>query len=81
MNDRPDSESVETVRAFAIAQAAEAADLRIEVRRLKRDNVRLLRRLNKVYTSWTWRAGRIVLFPYYGIAWLIDRVRKRIESR
>jgi hypothetical protein len=63
------------VREFAREQAALAAEYRMRVRILERDNRRLSRRLNRVYRSWTWRIGRVVLFPYYGVAWLLNRVR------
>lgn len=76
MSRESDIQSIESMRKYAAAQAAEAAALRIEVRRLTRDNERLLRRLNKVYVSWTWRVGRLVLFPYYGFVWLRARFRR-----
>jgi hypothetical protein len=69
------SDDVESMRAFAMNQAAEAAELRVKVRRLERDNDRLLRRLNRIYESWTWRTGRVVLFPYHFIVWLRGKLR------
>jgi len=68
-------EDVAKTRAFAREQAALAADLRIENKRLQRDNERLTRRLDRVYRSWTWRAGRVVLSPYYAISWLLGKLR------
>ena len=71
----PDDETVAAMKAFAVQQASDAAGLRIEVRRLERDNARLLRRLNRVYDSWTWRAGRVVLFPYYATTRILRKLR------
>ena len=65
------------VREFAREQAAIAAEYRMRVRILERDNKRLSRRLNRVYRSWTWRLGRVVLFPYYVVAWLLNRMSGR----
>lgn len=65
------------LREFAREQAAIAAEYRLRVRILERDNKRLNRRLNRVYRSWTWRLGRVVLFPYYTVAWLLNTVRGR----
>lgn len=64
-------------RGFAREQAALAAEYRMRVRILERDNKRLKRRLTRVYRSWTWRIGRVVLFPYYVVAWFLDLVRGR----
>ena len=63
---------------FAQEQAAEAAALRQRVKWLEKENGKLLRRLNKVYRSWTWRAGRVVLFPYYSMKWGLTKIRKRL---
>jgi hypothetical protein len=68
---------LEKVREFAREQAAIAAEYRMRVRILERDNKRLSRRLNRVYRSWTWRLGRVVLFPYYIVAWLLNRISGR----
>lgn len=68
---------LEKVREFAREQAAIAAEYRVRVRMLERDNKRLSRRLNRVYRSWTWRLGRVVLFPYYIVAWLLNRISGR----
>ena len=51
------------VLQFAQQQAAEAADLRLKVVFLERRLLQLERRLETVHSSWTWRLGRIVLFP------------------
>jgi hypothetical protein len=75
MTPSDSADAAKSIREFAMQQAAEAAELRVKVRRLERDNERLLRRLNRVYSSWTWRAGRLVLFPYYGLSWLINKLR------
>jgi len=64
------------LRAFAREKAAEAADLRLKVQFLEREQKKILRRLNRVYRSWTWRAGRLVLFPYHFVSMLIERRRK-----
>lgn len=68
-------EEITQLREFAREMAAEAAELRARVSFLERDNKRLSRRLKRVYRSWTWRVGRVVLFPYHVISWLLDRVR------
>jgi hypothetical protein len=65
---------LESLRRYAQEQAAEAAELRIKVRWLERDNKKLSRRLKKVYRSWTWRVGRAVLFPYYLVRWVVERL-------
>lgn len=51
------------VLKFAQQQAADAADLRLKVVFLERRLLQLERRLETVHSSWTWRLGRIVLFP------------------
>jgi hypothetical protein len=66
----------ESLRRFGQEQAAEAADLRLKVRWLEAQNRRLDRRLNRVYRSWTWRIGRVVLFPYHLFQWLLERLRR-----
>ena len=71
------SDDLAKVREFAREQAALAAEYRMRVRVLERDNKRLSRRLKRVYRSWTWRVGRVVLFPYHLISWLLDQVRGR----
>lgn len=68
------------LKEFAKRQAADAAGLRIDNARLRRDNKRLTRRLNRVYSSWTWRVGRLVLLPYHVVEWLIDKIRRRATS-
>jgi hypothetical protein len=51
------------VMKFAQQQAAEAADLRLKVAFLEGRLRQLERRLMTIQKSWTWRLGRIVLFP------------------
>lgn len=51
------------VLRFAQQQAAEAADLRLKVVFLERRLLQLERRLLTIQKSWTWRLGRVVLFP------------------
>ena len=67
----------EKLRAFAREQAADAAEYRLRVEYLLGENKKLVRRLNKVYRSWTWRVGRVVLFPYHLVMWAIDRARRK----
>lgn len=52
-----------------------AAEFKLQIDYLTRENIRLRRRLNKVRRSWTWRIGRVVLFPYHFVIWVLDRVR------
>ena len=68
---------LEKVRLFAREQAAEAADLRFQVQFLERENKLMKRRLDRVHRSWTWRAGRVVLFPIHGAQWLAAKLRGR----
>ena len=65
------------LREFAREEAARTAEYKMRVRYLKSENARLQRRLGKVYASWTWRAGRVVLFPYHTLIWFIDWVRRK----
>jgi hypothetical protein len=67
---------IESLRRYGQEQAAKAAELRLKVRWLEGQNKKLERRLERVYRSWTWRAGRVVLFPYYLFQWLIERLRR-----
>lgn len=68
-------------REFAREQAALAAEYKLRVKFLKKENARLERRLRKVYASWTWRVGRVVLFPYHFFRALVDWLhRKRAPS-
>jgi len=69
-------EEITQLREFAREKAAEAAELRAKVSFLEREQKKLVRRLNRVYRSWTWRAGRIVLFPYHAISGLLERRRR-----
>jgi hypothetical protein len=71
-----DTDDLQRARQYAREQAAEAAEYRLRVKHLERENAKLLRRLNKVYRSWTWRAGRIVLFPYHGALWVLTKVKR-----
>jgi hypothetical protein len=74
MNRQPSD--FESLRRYGQEQAADAAELRLRVRWLESQNRRLERRLNRVYRSWTWRAGRVVLFPYYLIQWVVRKLRR-----
>ncbi len=74
MDSRPSD--LESLRRYGQEQAAEAAELRLKVRWLEGQNKKLERRLKRVYRSWTWRAGRVVLFPYYLFQWLLERLRR-----
>jgi hypothetical protein len=67
---------LQAVREFARKEAAEAAELRLKVGWLEGQNKKLERRLNRVYRSWTWRIGRVVLFPYHLFQWLLERLRR-----
>jgi hypothetical protein len=67
---------IESLRRYGQEQAAEAAELRLKVRWLEGQNKRLERRLKRVYRSWTWRIGRVVLFPYYLVQRLVERLRR-----
>ncbi len=67
---------IESLRRYGQEQAAKAAELRLKVRWLEGQNKKLERRLKRVYRSWTWRAGRVVLFPYYLFQWLLERLRR-----
>jgi len=60
--DLSDDESRDVIK-FAQKQAAEAADLRLKVVFLERRLRQMERRLDTKNSSWTWRLGRIVLFP------------------
>jgi|LakMenEpi03Aug12_release.lakeMendotaPanAssembly.Ray.scaffolds.fasta_scaffold4269682_1 hypothetical protein len=53
------------LREFAREQADRATEHKMRVEYLKKENARLRRPLRKIYGSWTWRAGRVVLFPYF----------------
>lgn len=64
------------VREFAREQADRAAEYKMQVKFLNKENARLRRRLDRVYQSWTWRIGRVVLFPYYAIVSVVERVRR-----
>ena len=68
---------LEKVRAYAREQAAEAADLRLKVKFLEREHELMHRRLTRVYKSWTWRVGRVVLFPIHIVQWVLGKFRQR----
>ncbi len=70
-------EDVKKVRAFAREQAAEAADLRLMVKFLEREHKIMHRRLERVYRSYTWRVGRVVLFPIHVMQWAMAKLRRR----
>ena len=70
-------EDLAKLREFAREQADRATEYKMQVRYLNKENARLRRRLAKVYASWTWRAGRVVLFPYHATVWFIDWVRRK----
>lgn len=71
-----DADDVAEILRYAQELAAEAAELRLKVRWLEQENNKLRRRLNRVYRSWTWRVGRVVLVPYYVIQWVRGKIRK-----
>ena len=66
------------VLIFAQQQAAEAADLRLKVVFLERRLLQLERRLEAIHSSWTWRVGRVILFPVTLIRYF---QRRQGESR
>ena len=70
-------EDMKKVRAFAREQAAEAADLRLMVKFLEREHIIMRRRLDRVYRSYTWRVGRVVLFPIHIAQWAMAKLRRR----
>lgn len=71
--DLSDDDSRDVIK-FAQEQAAEAADLRLKVVFLERRLLQMERRLSTIYTSWTWRLGRIVLFPVTLTRYVRDRM-------
>ena len=70
-------EVMKKVRAYAREQAAEAADLRLKVKFLEREHKIMHRRLERVYRSYTWRVGRVVLFPIHIAQWAMAKLRRR----
>ena len=54
---------LESVRAFAQVQAAETAEFRLLATTLDRRVKLLEREVRVMRSSWTWRVGRVVLFP------------------
>lgn len=65
------------VREFARNQAMRAAEFKLQIDYLNRENIRLKRRLHKIHSSWTWRIGRVVLFPYHLAIGVMDRLRAK----
>ena len=70
-------EDMKKVRAYAREQAAEAADLRLKVKFLEREHKIMHRRLERVYRSYTWRVGRVMLFPIHIAQWAMAKLRRR----
>jgi len=70
-------EDMKKVRAYAREQAADAADLRLTVKFLQREHIIMKRRLDRVYRSYTWRVGRVVLFPVHVVQWAMAKLRRR----
>jgi len=68
---------IQKLRAFARNQAMRAAEFKLQLDYLQRENRRLRRRLHKIHSSWTWRIGRVVLFPYHLVVGLMDRSRTK----
>lgn len=68
---------IQKLRAFARNQAMRAAEFKLQIDYLQRENIRLRRRLHKIHSSWTWRIGRVVLFPYHLVVGLMDRSRTK----
>jgi len=64
-------------REFARNQAMRAAEFKLQIDYLHRENIRLRRRLHKIDKSWTWRIGRVFLFPYHLVVGLMDRLRTK----
>ncbi len=54
---------LESVRAYARAQAAETAEFRLLAATLDRRVKKLEHELDTIRSSRTWRIGRLVLFP------------------
>ncbi len=73
--DLSDDDSRDVMK-FAQQQAAEAADLRLKVAFLERQLLKSERRLTTIQKSWTWRLGRIVLFPVTLARHVQDRVNR-----
>jgi hypothetical protein len=64
-------------REFARNQAMRAAEFKLQIDYLNRENIHLKRRLHKIHSSWTWRIGRVVLFPYHLAIGVMDRLRAK----
>lgn len=66
--------SEDSVLAYAQAQAAEASEARLKVMFLERRLRILERQLDTIHSSWTWRIGRVVLFPVTLVRWSRGKV-------
>jgi hypothetical protein len=64
-----DAHEQNDVIAFARRESAEAAELRLKVKHLERRLRHAESRLETIYSSWTWRVGRVVLFPVALLRW------------
>jgi hypothetical protein len=64
-----DERELKEVITFAQRESAEAAELRLKVKHLERRLRHAESRLATIYSSWTWRAGRVVLFPLSLLRW------------
>ena len=54
---------LESVRTFAQVQSANSAEFRLLAASLDRRVKLLEREVRIMHNSWTWRVGRVVLFP------------------
>ena len=64
-----DSDDQMLVLQFAQEQAAEASEARLKVVFLERRLRVLERQLETIRSSWTWRIGRVLLFPVTLMRW------------
>lgn len=69
-----DSDDQMLVLHFAQEQAAEASEARLKVMFLERRLRILERQLDTIHSSWTWRIGRVVLFPVTLVRWSRGKV-------
>ena len=67
---------LESVRAFAQVQAAETAEFRLLATTLDRRVKLLEREVRVMRSSWTWRVGRVVLFPVTVARVIKNRLRQ-----
>jgi hypothetical protein len=49
----------------------------LKVKFLEREHTIMKRRLDRVYRSYTWRVGRVVLFPIHVVQWAMAKLRRR----